>query len=67
MAAPDAIQSEDVGGFAMTVASTEVSDDAAYRWSRRGERLAAWLLAEWRREQARRIRREENHLQQTES
>jgi hypothetical protein len=56
LVAHDAIPSVDVGGFEMTVTSTEISDDATYRWSRRSELLAAWLLTQWQEEQAHRTK-----------
>ena len=56
MSVPGAIPSEDVGGFAMTVVSTEMSDAATHRWSRRSEWLATWLLTQWQEEQAHRTK-----------
>jgi len=45
-------QVETIGRFALHVAEAEAAGEAAERWSRRAETLAAWLAAEWRREQA---------------
>ena len=41
---------EHVGGFTMIAEVAEPSPEAAARWSRRAETLAAWLLSEWQRE-----------------
>jgi hypothetical protein len=41
---------EQVGKFEMTLVCAESSPEAAERWARRAEALAAWLLSEWQRE-----------------
>ena len=41
---------ECVGRLTMTVETAKPSPEAAERWARRGEVLAAWLLGEWLRE-----------------
>ena len=41
-----------VGRFTLSVAPADPTPETAATWSRRTELLAAWLLAEWRREQA---------------
>lgn len=50
--APPMARPERVGLFEMTVAITGPSAEAAARWSRRAETLAAWLLSEWQRDRA---------------
>lgn len=42
---------ERVGQIDMTVVIAPPSAEAAQRWQQRAEALAAWLLAEWQREQ----------------
>lgn len=42
-----------IGKFTFEVRAAEPSDDADARWQRRSDALAAWLMAEWEREQAR--------------
>lgn len=46
----DALQTERVGQFDLAVVRAEPSPEAAARWARRAEALAAWLLSEWERE-----------------
>jgi len=43
---------EHVGRFTLSVAPADPMPETAATWSGRTEDLAAWLLAEWRREQA---------------
>jgi hypothetical protein len=40
-----------VGRFTLSVAPADPTPETAATWSRRAETLAAWLLAEWKREQ----------------
>lgn len=47
---------ERVGKWEMRVAFAEPSPESEARWARRTEALAAWLFAEWNREQAERAR-----------
>lgn len=47
-----------VGGIEMRVALAEPSAESSARWARRAEALAAWLLAEWQREQTARAKLE---------
>ena len=42
---------ERVGQIEMTVVLAPPTPDAERRWEQRVEALAAWLLAEWQREQ----------------
>jgi hypothetical protein len=42
---------ECVGQFDMRVEAAEPASQTLERWNRRAEALAAWLLAEWQREQ----------------
>ena len=42
---------EAVAGYSMTIVGSEGSPEASMGWGRRAEALAAWLLAEWQREQ----------------
>jgi len=42
---------ERVGQIDMTGANAPPDPDAAQRWQQRADALAAWLLAEWQREQ----------------
>lgn len=42
---------ERVGQIEMTVALAPPSPEATQRWQQRADALAAWLLAEWEREQ----------------
>ena len=46
----DALQTERVGQFEMAVAFTEPSSEAAERWARRADLLAALLVALWQDE-----------------
>lgn len=46
----DAPQTERVGQFDLAVVCAKSSPEAAARWARRAEALAAWLLSEWQRE-----------------
>ena len=46
----DAPEVETIGQFRMVTQFTEPSPEAAARWSRRAETLAAWLQTEWQRE-----------------
>lgn len=39
---------EQVGPLEMSVTAGEQTSEAAERWARRSDALAAWLLAEWR-------------------
>ena len=48
----DAPEVETIGQFRMVTQFTEPSPEAAARWSRRAETLAAWLLSEWQRDRA---------------
>ena len=43
-----------IGKFTFEVRAAEPSDDANERWQRRTDALAAWLMAEWEREQRQR-------------
>ncbi|MFO8013923.1 MAG: hypothetical protein R6X20_11540 [Phycisphaerae bacterium] len=43
---------EHVGRFGLSVAKADPTPETAATWSRRAEALAAWLLAEWKREGA---------------
>lgn len=43
---------ERVGNIEMRVAFAEPTPESEARWARRAEALAAWLLAEWQREQS---------------
>ena len=47
--------SERVGNIRMTVRAAPRTPENQERWDRRHEALAAWLLAQWEREQLRRI------------
>jgi hypothetical protein len=40
-----------VGKIEMRVAVAEPTPESQQRWSRRSEAIAAWLLAEWKRQQ----------------
>ena len=42
---------ERVGQIEMTVVAAPPAPEAEQRWQQRVEALAAWLLAEWQREQ----------------
>ena len=48
----DATAVQHVGRFGLSVATADPTPETAATWSRRAEALAAWLLAEWHREQA---------------
>ena len=42
---------ERIGPLEMRTEVAEATADAADRWTRRAEAVAAWLVAEWQREQ----------------
>jgi len=47
--------SERVGNITMKVRAAPRTPENQERWDRRHEAMAAWLLAQWEREQLRRI------------
>jgi len=47
----DATAVQHVGRFTLSVAPADPTPETTTKWSRRAEALAAWLLAEWKREQ----------------
>lgn len=51
----DKPQTHRVGRIEFEVVATDRTADGEERWSRRSEAITAWLLAEWEREQRRRM------------
>ena len=41
---------ERVGGYELRIVRAEETAESRRRWEQRGVALAAWLLAEWKRE-----------------
>jgi len=48
-------QTHRVGKIEFQVVTGDRTPEVEERWSRRSEAIAAWLLAEWEREQRRRM------------
>lgn len=51
----DKPQTHRVGRIKFEVVAADRTPEADERWSRRSEAITAWLLAEWEREQGRRM------------
>lgn len=41
---------EKVGGYDITIRYAEETPDTRERWAQRSEAIAAWMLAEWKRQ-----------------
>ena len=52
---PELGVSERIGNITMRVRAAPRTAESQARWDRRHEAMAAWLLAQWEREQLRRI------------
>ncbi|MBI1373920.1 MAG: hypothetical protein GC159_14450 [Phycisphaera sp.] len=53
-AVADKPQTHRVGRIEFEIVADDRTPEVEERWSRRSEAIAAWLLAEWEREQRRR-------------
>jgi len=51
---------EKVGKYEFTVRCGEATPESTARWEQRTDALAAWLMAQWKREQAAKARQAED-------